>query len=136
MKRWLLNSWRKLKMNLMMKIWELLKYIGTVIHLDNLWVFEWVIVRMKLRKSSIFVYSLYFKKNETGVPSTAQCNKDLTAMALVAAEVQAWSPTQHSWLKDPVMPQLWCRSQLWCRLQLWLTFSPWPRNLHMLWVQP
>ena len=26
--------------------------------------------------------------------------------------------------------------QLWCRLQLWLRFDPWPRNFHMLWVQP
>ena len=22
------------------------------------------------------------------------------------------------------------------RLQLWLGFSPWPRNIHILWVQP
>ena len=34
------------------------------------------------------------------------------------------------WVKDPTLLQLWHQSQLW------LTFSPWPRNFHMLWVWP
>lgn len=34
------------------------------------------------------------------------------------------------WVKDLALPQL-CH-----RLQLWLRFDPWPRNFHMLWVQP
>ena len=31
-------------------------------------------------------------------------------------------PAQHSGLKDPVSPQLWCGSQLWLRP------DPWPGN--------
>ena len=34
------------------------------------------------------------------------------------------------WVKDPVL------LQLWHRLQMWLGFRSWPRNFHMLWVQP
>ena len=35
------------------------------------------------------------------------------------------SPGLARWVKDPALPQLWCR------LQLWLGFSPWPGNFHM-----
>ena len=38
------------------------------------------------------------------------------------------SPAQCSGLKDLALWQLWYRSQLWLR------FSPWPGNIHMLWV--
>ena len=34
------------------------------------------------------------------------------------------------WVKDPVLSLLWLWTLMWCG------FSPWPRNLHMLWVQP
>ena len=37
-------------------------------------------------------------------------------------------PAVEQWVKDPVLPQLWHRLQL--------TFDPWPRNFHMLQVQP
>ena len=33
-------------------------------------------------------------------------------------------------VKDPVLPQLWCRLQLWHR------FNPWPGNFHMLQTGP
>ena len=33
------------------------------------------------------------------------------------------------WVKDPVLPQLWCR------LQLQLRINPWPGNFHVPWVQ-
>ena len=33
------------------------------------------------------------------------------------------------WVKDPSLPQLWCR------LLLWLRINPWPRNFHVLQVQ-
>ena len=39
-------------------------------------------------------------------------------------------PGPVQWVKDLAL------MQLWCRLQLQLRFNPWPRNLHMLWVQP
>ena len=39
-------------------------------------------------------------------------------------------PVVAQWVKDMVLPQLWC----WSKLQL--RFSPWPGNFHMLWVQP
>ena len=51
--------------------------------------------------------------------------KDLTAVARVAVEAWIRSPTQHSGLKDPALPQLWIR------LQLQLGFNPWPGNFHM-----
>ena len=35
-------------------------------------------------------------------------------------------PTVVQWVKELVLPQLWCRSQLWLR------FDPWPGNFHML----
>ena len=34
------------------------------------------------------------------------------------------------WVKDPALLMM----QLW--LRLWHRFDPWPRNIHMLWVQP
>ena len=34
------------------------------------------------------------------------------------------------WVKDAALPQLWHM------LRLWLGFSPWPRNFHMLQVEP
>ena len=54
----------------------------------------------------------------------AQWVKPLTAVAQVA--VEAWVPSlaQHRGLKDLAS------------LQLWLRFDPWPRNFHMLRVQP
>lgn len=33
-------------------------------------------------------------------------------------------------VKDPALVQPWHRSQLQ------LAFNPWPKNFHMLWVQP
>ena len=40
-----------------------------------------------------------------------------------------WIPSLVQWVKDPLL-------QLWCRSQMWLRFNLWPRNFHMLWVQP
>ena len=51
-----------------------------------------------------------------------------TAAAWVTVEVRVQSPAWRSGLKDPVLPQLWCR------LQMWPGFNPWPRNLHVLQV--
>ena len=56
--------------------------------------------------------------------------KNLTAAAQADAEVQLPFLAWHIGLKDPVLPQLQCRSQLQ------LGFNPWPRNFHMPWVQP
>ena len=39
-------------------------------------------------------------------------------------------PGPAQWVKALVLLQLWHRSLLW------LGFDPWPRNFHMLWVQP
>lgn len=57
----------------MMKIWELLKYIGTVIHLDNLWDFEWSIDETKdkflflcrdyILKRTKLIFKLHLKTN-------------------------------------------------------------------------
>ena len=60
----------------------------------------------------------------------AQWVKNPTAATEGAAKTQVQSLDQWSGLKDPVLPQLWCRSQLW------LGFSIWPRNFHMLRVLP
>ena len=38
-------------------------------------------------------------------------------------------PSLGQWVKDPALPQLWCRSKLW------LGCNPWPRNFHMPRVQ-
>ena len=46
-----------------------------------------------------------------------------TAVAWVTAKVCVLSPAQCTGLKDPALPQLWCRSQLRLR------FSPWPGGL-------
>ena len=56
--------------------------------------------------------------------------KNPNATAWITEEAWDRSPAQHSGLKDPALPQLWCRSQLW------LGFNPWPRNFHMPWVGP
>ena len=47
-------------------------------------------------------------------------------------DVEAWveSPAWGNALKHPVLLQLQCRSQQH------LTFSPWPGNFHMPWLQP
>ena len=42
----------------------------------------------------------------------AQWVKDLTAVAQVTEEAQVWSPAQHSGLKDPALPQLWCNHKI------------------------
>ena len=55
--------------------------------------------------------------------------KRLTAAAQDAVEVWVQSLAQCNGLKDPVLPQLWCR------LQLQLGFGPRPRTFHMLWVR-
>jgi len=53
-------------------------------------------------------------------------------VALVAAKAPGSIPGPRQWVKDPMLPQLWCG---W---QLWLRFNPWPRNFHMpcCWVLP
>ena len=58
-----------------------------------------------------------------GVPIVLQWVKNPTAMAQVAAEAWVQSPAWYSRLKNPL-------------LQLWLRFNLWPRNFHMLQVQP
>ena len=60
-----------------------------------------------------------------GVPAVVQWVKNPTVAARVAAEARAQFPALHSGLKDPVLPQLWCRSQLR------LGFNPLPGNFHM-----
>ena len=57
--------------------------------------------------------------------------KDLTAAAQVTTEAWVPPPAWPIGLKDLALPQL-----LLHRLQLWLRFNPWPRNIHMLWIQP
>ena len=47
-----------------------------------------------------------------GVPSVAQCMKNLTAVAWVAVEVWVLSPARHSGLKDPGLLQLQHESRL------------------------
>ena len=56
--------------------------------------------------------------------------KNPTVVAQITVDVRDPSPAQSRGLKDPALPQLWHR------LPLQLGFNPWPRNLHMLWVQP
>ena len=56
--------------------------------------------------------------------------KSLTAATQVPVEVQVQFLAQSSGLKGPAL------LQLEHKLQLWLTFSPWPKNFHMSWVQP
>ena len=56
--------------------------------------------------------------------------KDPAAAAQVAVEMRVQSLDQHSGLKDPVLPELWCRPQLQLR------FSPWLEDFHMPWVCP
>ena len=56
--------------------------------------------------------------------------KNLTTVAEVTVEVQVRCLAQCSVLKDPVLPQLQCRSHQQ------LGFNPWPGNLHLPWVGP
>ena len=42
----------------------------------------------------------------------------------------SWSSHCGTEVKDPALPQLWCRSQLQLRC------DPWSRNFHVPWVQP
>ena len=70
------------------------------------------------------------KREGVRVPTVAQWIKNPTAEAQVAAEGQVQSLAGRNGLKDLVLLQPRLRSQLW------LGSSPWPRNLHMLWVQP
>ena len=69
----------------------------------------------------------YIKSVPPGVPAVVQWVKNLTAETQ-SAEVPAPSPAQ--WVKDPTLPQLWCR------LQLWLRFRARLGNFLMQWVQP
>ena len=64
-------------------------------------------------------YKIIRRKNEFGVPAVVQWVKNLTAVAQVTEEVWVQSPTWHSVLKDPELPQLWGRSQLQLRFNLW-----------------
>ena len=59
--------------------------------------------------------------NKTGVPTLVQWVKNSAVEVQVLADVGVRSPTQHSGLKDPVLPQLWQKSQLR------IGFSPWPK---------
>ena len=45
-------------------------------------------------------------------------------------KMKSWSSLMAHWVRDLAL------SQLWLQLQLWQGFDPWPRNFHMLWVQP
>ena len=56
-------------------------------------------------------------------------NKEYAA-DLVSVVVQVPSPAWHSGLKDLALLQLQHKSKLQ------LVFNPWPRNFHILWVQP
>ena len=64
------------------------------------------------------------------VPAMVQWFKNLTAVTQVIAEARVCSSGWYSGLKDPALPQLWCR------LQLQLSFNPCSWNFHMPWVQP
>ena len=63
-------------------------------------------------------------KNKTDVPAVAQWVRNPTAVTWVIAEVWVPSLALLSRLKDPALPQLQLR------------FDPWPRDFHMLWLQP
>ena len=68
------------------------------------------------------------KDKDVGVSAVAQCLKNLTVSAQVAAEVRVGYPAQRNGLKDLAL------ARPWYRLQLQLTFNPWPGNFHMIWV--
>ena len=65
-----------------------------------------------------------------GTPTVAQRVKNLNVAAQVTPEERVWSPSKHSELQDPALPQLPHRSQLQLR------FNPWPGNFHMPRVRP
>ena len=56
--------------------------------------------------------------------------KKAIAVVCIAAEMQVQPQAWSSGLKDPLLPQLWCR------LQLWLKLYPWPGNFHIPGVRP
>ena len=72
---------------------------------------------------------LYFNFKKRA-PAMVQWVKNPTAVALVSAEAQVWSPAPQSGLKDVSLLQVRCRSQLWLR------FNPRSRNWHVPQVQP
>ena len=67
-----------------------------------------------------FVY-MYLNNYNTQLcwSSMAQWVKNVTAAAWVTVKAWVRSMAWDSGLKDPALPQLWCRSQLW------LLFNPW-----------
>ena len=87
---------------------------------------NWVTMLYNRKKNCIGEITIKKKKLTLRVPTVEQWVKDLalTAIAWITAEVQVWSPTQQTqWVKDPPLPQLWCR------LQLQIGFNPWPEEL-------
>ena len=56
------------------------------------------------------VFFTTIKINREEVPVVAQWLTNLTAMAQIPVEEQVQSPAGGSGLKDPVLPQLRCRS--------------------------
>ena len=61
----------------------------------------------------------------TELATVVQWVKNLMAAVWVAVKVWVWTQAWQSGLKDPVLPQLWCR------VELQLRFNPWPKNFHM-----
>ena len=102
---------------------------------------QWVYLGKRLltyfTPKKVFLYCHYdssflitFKRLNLGVPALAQWVKNPTAVARVTVEARVRSLAQHIGLKDPVLKQLQCKSKLQLR------FNPWPRNVHVSWVQP
>ena len=54
-----------------------------------------------------------FYKRRIGVTALSQWVKNPAAVTFVTVEVQIQSLALLGGLKDPALPQLWCRSQLW-----------------------
>ena len=59
---------------------------------------------------------------DAGVSAVAQWVDDLAYLYGIACSI----PGLTQWVKDLVLPQLWCRSQMWLRFYLW------PGNFHLL----
>ena len=83
-----------------------------------------------------FIFGLFFPCRFHATSSSTTC---CTTTYYPTSSTNMWVfylknflgvPFVAQWVKDLVLPQLWCRSQLW------LEFSPWPRNFHMLPVWP
>ena len=68
---------------------------------------------------------LCFKRGTWGVPTMASKLRIRYCLCGSLGSI----PGTVQWLKNPVLPQLWCR------LQLWLGFDPWPRVFHISHVQ-